>query len=81
MSKAFKCDKCGKFHEGIPEQQVGHNEGLERLIHLMLEVKFSPEQPEAQFYVKDLCLSCAKIYCELWKLTTEQLSKIKEILK
>lgn len=68
MSKACRCDVCEKYFDGLPDTQVGHSEEAERRIRFYLGLKFSPESPEAQFYVKDLCPDCAKLYCEFWSL-------------
>jgi hypothetical protein len=64
MSKAYKCNACNQYFDGSADTQVGHNKALERLL---LGFKFSPENKEASFYVKDLCPACAELYCEIWK--------------
>lgn len=81
MSKAYQCNKCGKYHNGNADTQVGHNEDLEKLLNFMLGIKFSPGNKEAGFYIKDLCPACAKLYCELWKLSPMESVKMLRGLK
>ena len=67
MSKAFRCDMCRKFYGEASDLQIGHSEGFERLFSYRLGIKFAPDSKEANFYIKDLCLSCAELICNVWK--------------
>lgn len=60
MARAYKCDVCGRIFEGISTLQIILNKGLETVLRFVLGVKFSPENEEAQTYIKDLCPDCAK---------------------
>jgi hypothetical protein len=65
MAKAFRCDKCGTFHDGNSDMQVGLDKQGETILRHTLGIKFSPEmEQEAQIYLKDLCNSCTKSFCE-----------------
>lgn len=64
MARAYKCDKCGKFVEGSADMQVGLDKQGEIILRHTLGLKFSPEMPEAQVYLKDLCNKCTKSFCD-----------------
>ncbi len=63
MAHAFKCDKCGEFHEGSADMQVGLDKRGETILRHTLGLKFSPENQEAPVYLKDLCNKCTKGFC------------------
>lgn len=63
MSKAYKCDRCGKYHDGAADMQVGLDRQGETILRYTLGIKFSPEMDQAQVYLKDLCNECAKGFC------------------
>lgn len=67
MASAYKCDKCGKFHEGRADMQVGLDKQGEVILKHTLGIKFSPENNEAGVYLKDLCNECTKGFCEWFK--------------
>lgn len=67
MSKAFRCDRCGKVFDGIADMQAALNKSLEMLRCFMLGVKFTPESDEAPLHFKDFCPACAKELCEWLK--------------
>jgi hypothetical protein len=67
LSKAYECNMCKTFHSGPSDMQIGHSEEMERLLSYRLEIKFSPDSKEGNFYIKDLCPSCAELICCIWK--------------
>lgn len=67
MATAFKCDKCGTFHEGRADMQVGLDNQGEIILRHTLGIKFSPENKEASVYLKDLCNKCTKAFCNWFK--------------
>jgi len=67
MSSAYKCDKCGTYHDGKADLQVGLDKQGEIILRHTLGLKFSPEMPDAQIYLKDLCNHCTKHFCEWFK--------------
>jgi len=65
MSKAFRCDKCGKFFDGDPDMQL----------KFLMGIKYSPENGDkAQFYLKDLCPECCKSFCAWWSGKVSEVS-------
>ena len=67
---AYKCDRCGKFHEGSADMQVGLDKQGEVILRHTLGIKFSPENADAALYMKDLCNKCTKGFCA-WIKTGE----------
>lgn len=67
MSKAYKCDKCGVYFDGCADMQVGLDKQGEIILRHTLGIKFSPEMQEANIYLKDLCNSCTKQFCEWFR--------------
>ena len=67
MSKAYRCDKCGKYHDGNSDMQISLDHQSEIIFRHTLGIKFSPEMEAAQIYLKDLCNECAKAFCDWWR--------------
>lgn len=67
MARAYKCDKCGLYHDGVSDMQLGLDKQSEIIFRHTLGIKFSPEMPEAQMYLKDLCNDCANKFCRWFK--------------
>lgn len=68
MARAYKCDICGRIFEGITDMQITLSKGLEMVLRFVLGIKFTPENEEAQTYIKDCCPDCAKSFTEWYKL-------------
>jgi len=64
---AYKCDKCGCYHVGRSDMQVGLDKQGETILKHTLGIVFTPESPEPAVYLKDLCNNCAKSFVEWFK--------------
>lgn len=67
MAKAYKCDKCGKFHDGNANMSVGLDERSEIIFRHTLGLKFFPGSEAFPVHLKDLCNDCAKAFCDWWR--------------
>ncbi len=67
MSKAYRCDRCKKLHDGAVDLQAALNESLERLLCFVVGIKFVPGSEQGSMYFKDLCPKCAKSFAEWFK--------------
>ena len=72
MSKAYKCDVCGRLFDGCEIMRHELNRQSEVILRYSLGLVFSPENESAPVYPKDLCKECTDSWVEWYKKQRSQ---------
>lgn len=62
MSKAYRCDFCGRIEDGDSDMQLQFDQN--QLATFLLGIKFTPENKTAPVYTHDLCRDCRESFGE-----------------